>query len=85
MADYGNGPISLADKSRGRYAPNSRSGSNERDGSHSRDRQNASSLSLSQDQGGVSESLGKFFKAQPFLQMTKTKQDQAKLSREIKY
>ena len=34
---------------------------------------------------GVSESLSKFFKAEAFLKMTKTKQDQTKLSREIKY
>ena len=34
---------------------------------------------------GVSESLSKFFKADSFLKMTKSKKDQSKLSKEIKY
>ena len=34
---------------------------------------------------GVSEDLGKFFKAEGFLKMTKSKADQTKLEREIKY
>ena len=33
----------------------------------------------------VSESLRKFFKAEPFLKMTKNLKDQTKLEREIKY
>lgn len=33
----------------------------------------------------VSESLGKFFKADAFLKMTRTKQDMNKLNQEIKY
>ena len=33
----------------------------------------------------MSEDLGKFFKAEGFLKMTKTKKDQTKLEREIKY
>lgn len=35
--------------------------------------------------GGISDSLGKFFKADAFLKITKTKNDQNKISREIKY
>ena len=34
---------------------------------------------------GVSESLSKFFKADAFLKITKSKKDQTKLEREIKY